>query len=113
MLKAALAKGGQAQAQPQQPAETKVDTASFPCIDEGQPLSSEDLAQDIDQRLKLHRQASLAGSLPSARGYRNSVSARSAGTRAAAGRCRPQPPPSCLQGPRWQPAGGAAAGTAV
>lgn len=76
MLKAALAGVGKGAKPPPAP-ERAVDAASFPCIDETAELDStskaDDLAQDIDQRLRLHRQSSLAGSMPSARGYRNSV----------------------------------------
>ena len=75
MLKQALAsaKGGAAPPQPQ--ADAKLDGQSFPCcstVMEGQPLLDDELAADVESKLRLHRQSSLAGSMP--RGYRNSVS---------------------------------------
>lgn len=73
MLKAALAGAKDKGQAPPPKAEPKLDGSSFPCIVEGQPLPDEaSLAADVESRLKLHRQSSLAGSMP--RGYRNSVS---------------------------------------
>lgn len=73
MLAAALKKGGAA-APPAQ--EQKIDSAAFPCvgIPEGAPLdaSASDLAADVENRLRLHKGGSLAGSVP--RHYIGSVS---------------------------------------
>lgn len=69
MLKALL-KGGDGKAPT--PPEAKFDASSFPCIEEGAPLAdSQALADELDQRLKLARGGSLAGSLPTR--YLNSV----------------------------------------
>lgn len=78
MLAAALKKGGGAAAAPKAQ-EQKIDSASFPCIEpvpEGAPLAdagAAELAADVENRLRLHRQGSLAGSVP--RHYAGSVSA--------------------------------------
>ncbi len=87
MLAAALKKGGGA-APPTQ--EQKIDSAAFPCvgIPEGAPLDAgADLAADVETRLRLHRQGSLAGSVP--RHYVGSVSPMRSGLLASRRRCSP------------------------
>lgn len=72
MLKAALAAGGQQK--PAQP-DTKLDAASFPCIDEGKPLPDDaSFAAQLEQ-LHLSRQTSnLASSMPMRSARRGTVS---------------------------------------
>ncbi|KAL4430749.1 hypothetical protein ABPG75_006005 [Micractinium tetrahymenae] len=71
MLKAALAAGGQQK--PAQP-DTKLDAASFPCIDEGKPLPDDASFEAQLEQLHLSRQTSnLASSMPMRSARRDSV----------------------------------------
>lgn len=71
MLKAALSGAG-GQQKPAGP-DTKIDSASFPCIQEGKPLA-DDVAATFQEQLNLSRQSSLiSGSMPMRGTRRDSV----------------------------------------
>ncbi len=72
MLKAALAAGGQQK--PAQP-DTKLDAASFPCIEEGKPLQDDGSFEAQFEQLHLSRHTSnLASSMPMRSTRRGTVS---------------------------------------